>query len=118
MKSLSVASHFELSSAVVSQVMSLVRSLLSLLYLSHASNKRKKKKKNDVLEGETVVGSGFFRLPQLSSALVSASDVRRGHVWLRGVEGCCEVVFLRECVSHLVTCVLRGANETAWACLM
>ena len=34
MKSLSVASHFELSSAVVSQVMSLVRSLLVLLVLS------------------------------------------------------------------------------------
>ena len=34
MKSLSVASHFELSSAAVGQVMSLVRSLLSLLDLS------------------------------------------------------------------------------------
>ena len=34
MKSLSLASHFELSSAMVSQVMSLVRSLLSLLGLS------------------------------------------------------------------------------------
>ena len=34
MKSLSMASHFEVSSAVVSQVMSLVGSLLSLLVLS------------------------------------------------------------------------------------
>ena len=34
MKLLSTASHFELSSAVVGQVMSLVRSLLSLLVLS------------------------------------------------------------------------------------
>ena len=34
LKSLSMASHFELSSAVVSQVVSLVRSLLSLLDLS------------------------------------------------------------------------------------
>ena len=34
MKSLSVAAHFELSSAVVGHVMSLVRSLLSLLVLS------------------------------------------------------------------------------------
>ena len=34
MKSLSIASHFELSSAVVNQVMSLVRSLLSRLVLS------------------------------------------------------------------------------------
>ena len=34
MKSLSTASHFKLSCAVVSQVMSLVRSLLSLLDLS------------------------------------------------------------------------------------
>ena len=34
MKSLSIASHFAVSSAVVSQVMSLVRSLLSLLVLS------------------------------------------------------------------------------------
>ena len=33
-KSLPIASHFKLSSAVVSQVMSLVRSLLSLLDLS------------------------------------------------------------------------------------
>ena len=31
MKSLSIASHFELSSAVVSQVMSLVRSLWDLI---------------------------------------------------------------------------------------
>ena len=34
MTSLSIASHFELSSAVVSQVVSLVKSLLSLLVLS------------------------------------------------------------------------------------
>ena len=34
MKSLSIASHFELSPTVLSQVMSLVRSLLSLLDLS------------------------------------------------------------------------------------
>ena len=33
-KSLSVASHFELSSALVNQVMSLVRSLLSLMFQS------------------------------------------------------------------------------------
>ena len=34
MKSLSIAPHFELSSTVVSQVMSMVRSLVSLLDLS------------------------------------------------------------------------------------
>ena len=40
MQSLSIASHFELSSAAVSQVMSLVRSLLSLLDLSGVSRCR------------------------------------------------------------------------------